>query len=152
MLIKTADCQLRKAQTRYKRYFNARRRRTFDVKVNPGDSVFVNATLANHPHWLATIGSWSFPVTVVDTHIFTFQRSINSAKKISRIRALRTLIPQEDDNHVTQHQPHDRYGILNLPCRLRTNVFTPHGSSFLEDGTGSKPARLDGSVTALRDI
>lgn len=66
-ILKTADNQLRKVQTRYKRYFDAHRRRIKD-KISHGDSIFVDATLRDQPHKLALITMGSFPVAAVDTH------------------------------------------------------------------------------------
>lgn len=54
------------SKTWYKRYFDTRRRHAKE-KVDPGDSVFVEATLADESQERAHIAIASFPVVAVNT-------------------------------------------------------------------------------------
>lgn len=81
--MKTAGNQHGEVQARFKRFYDARRRRMKD-DVLSGVLISVKATLADHKHKIATAPTGSFPIVAVNTHTVPIQRPANSVENVSR--------------------------------------------------------------------
>lgn len=121
----TADQHLRTAQALYRPRLGARLRHTSE-NVLQEDLVFVETTLADQPHKLASVASGPFLVMTVDPHTVPRQRSNTSYWKMSFSRGAEIADPRTNPKLEHLHALYNGSRILDLPARhLPEDFFSP---------------------------
>lgn len=151
----TADKHLCHDQSRNKKNFDGRLRRTAD-SLSHENLVIVDITLAEQPQNQAPVATGPISVARVDMHTVVVKHSDNCVKKKSRNCVEKTTNSLTNPTLKAAHRVDNHFRILETSACRQSRTLASQGSTIKEGDTGSTSASFDAtfdySSTTLHDV